>query len=355
MLVYFGVLAFILLVCFIFPKGHPGWKLLLCILPFFVMIALRMDWGGDYENYEVLYNYFKGMSWGELETDDNRNELGFRFLVFVSPTFRHFIVLSSLILSIGVYFFFYNIIAEKYWPYVFVLIFVDKYALFGDIAGIRNGLAVCFFLIAIYYLMKGKRWQYLAIIFLGSFFHTSTLIFLPLYFVKDRGLNMKYTSILLIFGVYILFSALTPGSWASVIDVMFAEMDSFSKYNYYMENAGISYDQGTSFILALFLLYVIARTTQLSTLTSKESVLLKLSLLWFFIRFFPSMGMSDRLYFYADYILFAASTVVVSKFPDKTIKGFFIFGLFLYFLFYFYIFINTERFPVYWLNYRHCL
>ena len=355
MSVYFSVLAFIILVCFIYPKGHPGWKLLLCIIPFFVIIAIRVDWGGDYESYEVLFNYFKEMSWGELKSDENRNELGFRILVFLSPTYRHFLILTSLLLCAGIYFFFYKIVPEKYWPYVFVLLFIDKYALFGDISGIRNGLAVSFFLAAVYYLMQGKKWIYAAIVLAGSLFHTSIIIFLPLFFVTDKKLKLKPRIIFAFFGLYILISALTPGTWANMIDAFFAQMDSFSKYNYYMENTSASYSQGTSFILAIFLLYVIVNTTQLPTITSKEHVLLKLSFLWFIIRFFPSMGMSDRLFFYADYLLFAASTVVVGKYPDKTLKSIFIFGLFLYYLFYFYIFTGTEHFLTNWLHYRHCL
>ncbi len=355
MAVYFSVLAFILLVCFIYPKGHSCWKLLLCIIPIFVMIALRMNWGGDYENYETLYNYFNGMTWSQSEAENNRNELGFRFLVFISPTFRHLLVFTSVILCVGIYFFFYKFIPEKYWPYVFVLAFIDKYALLGDIAGIRNGISVCFFLAAIYYLIQGKKWVYVAIVLIGSLFHTSILLFLPLYFVTNRKLNLKPTVIFIIFGVFILVSALTPEAWANMIDSFMSQMDSFSKYHEYMEDARIGYDQGSSFILAIFLLYVIVKTTQLSTITPKENVLLKLSFLWFLVRFFPSIGLSDRLFFYADYLLFVSSTIVVSKFPDKTMKSFFIFGLFIYFLFYFYIFTGTEHFLINWLHYRHCL
>lgn len=355
MLVYFGVLVFILLVCNFFPKGKPGQKLFICLIPFFAMIALRENWGGDYDSYKYLFDYFNGMSWSEISADENRSEIGFRFLVYISPTYRFFLVLTSLMLTSGLFFFFYKIIPEKYWPMVFVLVFIDKYSLLGDISGIRNGIAVFFFMMGVYFLMQGKKWFYLAVVFGGSLFHSSILLFLPLFFVTNKSLNLKSSSILMLFGIYIAFSALMPSSWASIIDALFTSVDSFAKYEDYMDNTKASYTQGTSFILALFLLYVIAKSTQLRTLTPKENTILKLSFLWFIIRFFPSMGMTDRLFFYADYILFAAMTIVVDKYPDKTIRQLFIGGVFLYFLFYFYIFCISEHFAVCWLIYRHCL
>lgn len=355
MLVYFGVLFFILLVCFFYPEGKPGQKLFICLIPFFAMIALREDWGGDYDSYKYLFDYFKGMSWDQISTDENRNEIGFRFLVFISPTHRALLVITSLMVTAGLYFFFYKIVPEKYWPYVFALLFIDKYGIIGDIAGIRNGIAVFFFMAGVYYLMRGQKWKYIAIIFAGSLFHSSILVFLPLFLISNKSIKLKPTTLFVVFGIYIAISALMPGSWVSAIDLLFTEVDSFAKYEEYMENTAIGYDQGTSFILALFLLFVIVKTSQLRTLTSGENVLIKLSFLWFFVRFFPSMGLTDRFFFYVDYLLFAASTIVVAKYPDKATKQLFIGGLFLYFLFYFWIFTGTERFALRWLIYRHCL
>ena len=105
----------------------------------------------------------------------------------------------------------------------------------------------------------------------------------------------------------------------------------------------------------VFMLYIIAKTTQLPNLTEKDNVILKLSFLWFVIRFTPSIGLTDRLFFYADYLLFSASTVVLSKYPNRTLRIVYTIGLTSYFLFYFYIFTTTEHFMEHWVQYNSCL
>ena len=64
----------------------------------------------------------------------------------------------------------------------------------------RNSKAIICFLLSINYLQKRKLIPYLLLNALGCYFHISALLYLPLYFILDRRINMKLIWTLFIIG-----------------------------------------------------------------------------------------------------------------------------------------------------------
>ena len=63
------------------------------------------------------------------------------------------------------------------------------YFFLQEMTQIRAGVATGFFLLAIAYIPEKKFWKFLFLILLGSLFHYSLLLALPLYFLNPRRIN----------------------------------------------------------------------------------------------------------------------------------------------------------------------
>lgn len=88
----------------------------------------------------------------------------------------------------------------KYTPYVFVTLFIYLFhGYYLNFSYIRQGLAIAIFFYALRFLLEKSFIKYLACIVFASFFHISSLAFIPLYFFLNRNIPIYiYVSILVI-------------------------------------------------------------------------------------------------------------------------------------------------------------
>ena len=72
-----------------------------------------------------------------------------------------------------------------------LLVYISFYYELHEMTQIRTGLLSGIFLLSIKPLAEGKKWRYCLLILLGSLFHISALILLPLVFLSNKAITFK--------------------------------------------------------------------------------------------------------------------------------------------------------------------
>jgi len=352
MLVYFGILIIILIVC-AFPSNSNrknNIKLLFCIILIFLFMALRLDFGGDYEGYVNLYNEV------QLYKTSDFSESGFVLLNKIMPSFRMLLGTTSLLFCGALFFLYKRYISPKYWAFAFLVLFISKYMLLGNISGIRNSIAVSAFIFGFYFIEQNRKILYILLLILASFFHTSALFFLPLVIVNPNRLSKTKSQLL--WWVCILFAILTtlyPKMINSFSIWLISNIDFFSRYEVYMDEQITFGYRGLSFILIFFMLYLNINTLKHKDLTLKENLLIKLSLFFYIIMLLPGIGLLSRMYFYLSFPQMGGNIYVVSRIANKQVKWAYVFGMLILPSMEFYYYAVSEHFYKYILHYHSIL
>ncbi|WP_298737836.1 EpsG family protein [uncultured Psychrobacter sp.] len=80
--------------------------------------------------------------------------------------------------------------SANYWFSVFLFLTLGVYTFFFN--GLRQGVAMAIFALALPYLLERKLFPYLLICFLGSLFHTTALFMIPFYFLVNLRVKPFY-------------------------------------------------------------------------------------------------------------------------------------------------------------------
>ncbi len=353
MLVYFSILVVILIIC-----ATPGnsesknnIKLFFCILPIFLFMALRVDYGGDYANYEDFYNYIH--SAGSLNFDTG--EIAFIWLASIMPTYRMFLVVVSILFCSALFYMFKRYIPTKFWAVAFLVIFLSKSMLFGNMSGMRNSIAVSAFIFGFYYLEQGRKLSYVILMIGASFFHSSALFFLPLIFITPKKPSKIEIVILVVICLAFAFlaailPAISPKIMKTIVNISF-----FSRYDPYLEVKLTPGIRGFSYLLIFFMFYRNIKMLSQSSVTERESLLIKLSLLYFMLMLAPSVGLMSRLFFYLSFPFLVGAIYVINREHKLMLKLAYL-GCILFFAgIEFYVFSLEDRFSTLYLNYHSIL
>lgn len=152
------------------------------------LVALRsINVGNDTVMYEFIFNDIKNcnsiISWMKSAVYTGNTEYGYYFLCFIISRFadfRFFMILTA-ILTISP--FMYLIYKEsKNIPLSLILFIGLPYYTFF-MSGMRQAYALALIVPAYYFMKKKNLTMYIATIMLAYTFHTSSLIFLPVYWI----------------------------------------------------------------------------------------------------------------------------------------------------------------------------
>lgn len=216
-------LLFILFL-FIFNIYLKKKKSKLDLYPLIVVIlilysGLRYYYGFDYENYLVHFNEINSIN----DVLNTTFEKGYSLLVYLFKllglgfnTFLLFISFTSIKLKTAVF------KKLSVLPDVSLLLYFLLFYVFNDVEQIRHGISIGFCFYSIIYFLednpKSKIYSFLLIV-LGILFHTSAILFIPIYFIKDKIYNKKlYISL---FGIAILLSFVDYFSLLSFVNELF--------------------------------------------------------------------------------------------------------------------------------------
>jgi hypothetical protein len=152
-----------------------------------------------FEGVDTIKNYFKYGAY--------KYEKGFQILLLlcktISPNYFFLQIISTII---DIYIVFY--LFERYIPNRIVFGFFCFLIFSGfsmEINALRNSKGIMIFLLSIKFIFEKKPLKYLTTNVIGSLFHTSSLIYLPLYFILNKRYSRKLIFVLFVIGNIVFF------------------------------------------------------------------------------------------------------------------------------------------------------
>lgn len=177
----------------------------LAIIQIILILGLREvgKVGKDWGYYEKYYNWQLDWNFSQILNYD-RYELGFKLLTKVitliinNTQFYIFVIAVISIVPIA-----YIIYKYSKMPFLSLIIYValDFYAF--NFAGLRQGIAMALIFFSYKYIVENKTFKYLFCILLATLFHTSAIVFLPVYFIRKIKINKINIAIFVILAIII--------------------------------------------------------------------------------------------------------------------------------------------------------
>jgi transmembrane protein EpsG len=230
---------------------NQEWGLKLSFTFIFIFLALRYNFGNDYESYYSIFNYIaqdnqNAISYLHLEPGWKLINWLFRDLGFFSMT-----VVLALINCIIYYRFIKKYVqVSYYWLAIFFYIFNPNFMLIHSSA-MRQSAAIMIFIFSLDYLYKKELIRYILCIAVASLFHYSALLLLPVFLLAFFNKKINIISGSIIFTIYISLYLF----WEILSPYLTEFISSFyEKYNYYQERGKINSGLGILFYSVIFIL-----------------------------------------------------------------------------------------------------
>jgi hypothetical protein len=248
---------FSVLFAYLAKYKNTQWGLKISFTLIFLFLALRYNFGNDYETY---LNAFIDITY--------HGEPGWVFLNWI---FRSLGPLGFFAMTAGLALFncaiYYRFIKKYvpvgyYWLAIFLYIFYPDFMLINSSA-MRQSIAIALFVFSLDYLCKKDAIRYFLCIGLASTFHLSALILLPVFLLAlfNRN-NYKFNGAIFI-SIYI--SLFIFGESLSLYIKKFVSIF-FEKYEVYTTDTGV-YSTGLGFV---FLFAMLMLTLYFARLQNKE-------------------------------------------------------------------------------------
>lgn len=315
MKVYFVVFFLTLFLSYTLPAKTDKqwrWKLFFTFFPLFVFGALRVDFGNDYESYEMFFDEAHYTS-QFIYNDKLRAEFGYQVLCYIMPTFRSMLVLNAFILCLALAVFCYRNVPKAYlWMAVLLIFLNPEKNIYGNLVGMRNGFVVTGFVLGLVLIQRRKLIWFAILTFLLSTLHTSAFLFMPLAYIVGRNTRISEREIAIWICVFIVLLSFSVTGLVELATPIVSRY--FDRYEYYLE--GMQGHRGflltgTSLVLAalVFTLYRIHK----GAFSENQNSLIRLGLLYLTSAFLGSLSM--RAYYFYD--MFFVGTVVTLYATDK--------------------------------------
>lgn len=187
-------------------------------LGLFIIMAFRVETvGNDIIRY---LNHFESSRW--INFFETSRETGYmiflKVLIFLGVSKRGYLIIVSFLISAPISWFFFRY--SKNVTLSFLFHFTIGIFAF-TMSGIRQSIAISLTLFALHFALKRKLLPYLALIFIAINFHTSAIVFLPVYLL----VNLKFKSFkpLIISLLFIVFIIIFNQKVFSFIDIFAPE------------------------------------------------------------------------------------------------------------------------------------
>lgn len=176
---------------FSFDKNEPGKKktkrqiffACLSAFPLFFISAFRYGVGNDYYSYAEYFNQSLRIHYMEY---------GFDLLVqTIRGATANYLWLFIICSLIFFYFIYRAIYEQSNNPTLSIFVLFCAPYFFEFFSGMRQMLAVAIFLYSIKYIKQRKIIPYIILNLIGASFHSSSLVFLPVYFLYNKKITLK--------------------------------------------------------------------------------------------------------------------------------------------------------------------
>ncbi|MBY8176897.1 EpsG family protein [Vibrio fluvialis] len=197
------VLCFFCLIFSILAKKIDLLVSFILMAIFCIIAGFRYNVGTDFKTYVYFINLIKG-------GHDTYMEPGFEILIklLIGSGFEEqsiFFISSLITLT---FFYLFIIKHSKLYTLSVVIFFLFPIFYLASFNGVRQFIAIGFFLYSLRFILDRKILSYGLFILLGALFHKTILLMLPLYFLLDKKINLRKTILVSIF--YISFVSFLP-------------------------------------------------------------------------------------------------------------------------------------------------
>ena len=264
--IYIPLGLFFALICFIFRSNEKEAKtaFLWTMIVSCIFAMLRYEFGPDYFNYREVY---EGIQGADVENYIGRGmsiEKAFLYLLQVFPKFTYFVISLTVLWFVLNALFLKKYVPSQYFGVVVLYFFFKNDYFLDSLVAMRTTLCAAIFLIAVFFLAKGKKGIFAILIVLASFFHTSSIALLPLAFLTGKSKSLLFNDIVLwILGFIALISVLIGHNFL-VESLSSLVMDSFDELQRYsnrdVSSVGQSFNTLVFRIMSFSILFYLAKS-----------------------------------------------------------------------------------------------
>jgi hypothetical protein len=179
------------------------WGLKVSFTLIFLFLALRYDFGNDYNRYLDTFIQYKQYNQIEFFDKTHQFDPGWVFLIWLFRPLGFFAMTAVLaLLNCIVYYHFIKkyVPVRYYWLAIFLYIYYPEFMLIHSSA-MRQSVAILLFVFSLDYLYKKDAIRYFVCIGLASLVHLSALILLPVYLLSIFNLRIFNLRIFTVIGV----------------------------------------------------------------------------------------------------------------------------------------------------------
>lgn len=308
---WFYLLIFILFCALItdYYKKYSSISLFVSFLFMLVVAGFRNMGGSDYWLYRDHYNGLAGERW---EIGYELLVISFRLLGFNYYFFIFFISLFSLFILI------YCIKKYSQYPQFSLMLYLGGYFVYYNLIATRQLIALMIFLFSLQFLIKKKVLKFLFFILFGSLFHASILVLIPGYLFV-RYFKFKILHIIIISFFVYLFLQLGIGGIISFFDSIGLNfIESRMVWSYLVADRSLPFTTFIRIIITLSLLVY-----GYSKLKDNESYIVFFKLYILFVVFFAAFNKLDimmRIWVYFEIPSIFLLTMVLKEIKNNYLR-----------------------------------
>lgn len=287
----------------------------------FLASGFRYNVGTDYAHYYHLFIYQDGMF--------EYKEPGYVFLVKLFSDLGLNPQVMFLCFSFVTIFLFYK--SFQYYfrhsevGYLFATLLFIPFFYFFSLNAIRQALAVAIFFYSIRYIFEKRFVKYFVLIVVGSLFHRSILVMLPLYYFFN--LAMSRYKIIFVYTIMIVILLINPMQYL----VDFYVQNKFPLYYHFNDQFYGGRTEGFGRITAIVNVFIVLMLAQYLNMNNKlQSVVFNMIIVFSMIKLFAlDIVILDRLsnYFKPVMVLFIIFSIANLSGRIKDIRKLAYFGL----------------------------
>lgn len=320
-------------------QKHYSVRLFVSLIPLFLFGALRVDFGLDYESYEDFFNSVKFYGFSVID----RTEIGYYYLNRLLPSFRSLLVIQTLLVCTAYYYLFKWYVPAKYAWLGFILLFLSgPFTIFFMLSGIRNAISISILILSSHFLHNRKIIPFAVLIFIAYFFHNSVIFMAPIAYLvaNNKQITLKWIVVWVLVMMFLFVASSTIVLY--YIDLFIANY--FDRYITYIEQA--KYLQKGAGLLSssfsIFLSILLMYFFKNKRLSNKQSMIVKLSLLFLISHVLGPLNIRMSQYFVSFFIV--GSIIVMYWNINKFLKIVYFISIFAYLIYSLIIWFNNPLF-----------
>lgn len=266
----------------------------------FLFAALRYMYGNDYPGYLSEYNKI------QLGIASQFEEPLFAWLNRIIPSFYLLIAITSLFFVVVIYKLITKNVSRRYAWIGLMIFIVNPYLFLMNLSAIRQCLAMLLFVIAVPYGIKRRFVPYALLVCIGSMFHKTSILLLPIYFLLSSKPFRRRNVLLVLLGLMVMFRLFATNE----IVLWIAQQFDDKNYIHYANNA-LQNSIRATLLTSIYLAYVLLNMNKLE---GKKLVYAKLALVGYTMGVLAyQLSMFTRIQMYFDIFTIVAIPTILEQ------------------------------------------